>query len=1202
MSNSFKLKPIVLAMVPLLVTGNVYAVEEENKADEVETIEVTGYRGSILKSIHDKRNSKTIVDSIFAEDIGKTTDQNIADALSRVTGVSIQQEDGEGTKISVRGAGANLNNISLNGVQLTSSDPNQGVDLSAFSADILSQISVYKTSSADHDEGSLGANVILRTAKPLNTDERTSFEYQGRYNQFADKADRKLSASLSRKFFDERFGFILTAADETQSVRKDSVTGNWLDPYQVTTLKAGGARDLDGNIIQEDMNVIMQKSLGFSLNQNQRDRSTVTAGFQFIPTDSTDIQLDLSYSKQNVVTDDHKINVNVPNFWGNSDSDNLTVGKWGNVQDPEGGDLLDPETGTPIPLPAVADPQEDWWTVNTDSHTVVKSLNRFGNGSFGRLQREDETINKIVTLNVTQDITDSLRVEFKAGYSATDYDILNASNVNTANWDTTPNSVLREIPLSELEPVGYDCTSGTCQMVVGTSPYTYVPGGINDNMRNKPTTGFNPLDPGAHHVGYVSADDNFTKDVNKSLFVDFDWDLDEFGITTIEFGGKVSQRTKDVYTKNGLFQGNAISAFDPITGKPIPGLSPSSIRASEIVDDASFPVTDWMNGLAGMSSDYDTSFVKNGWGLINAEKAFYQMFALDDVEINYDESGRRKMIQDNYSVYGKLNFELFDGRLTGDAGLRFVHTEVTSPIGSSKIEYFRTDRIFTPHELVANGLFNQELDPCTKFANTNQTIRIDGTYQLGDDQSFTDSNGTTYGAGETIPNEYPCYDPNIAESTYVDPVSGESVEGFAGPEIPVTNGRSWWGNIRHADQSTLGDANYQRLYESNGFGESDVWLPSLNLNYQFSQELIGRFATSKTMARPGFDKLRPAFSVNEDVWGQFSRINVPNPNLQPLESTNLDLSIEWYFNDSGQLSIAAFNKDMVNFAETVKDNFYYRDMRHSTDSEISIEDILIPIDSNLMAGQDTTTVNGTAAQCMPDRAVQDKLKGTLSLGCELAQTTIERNGKSAYTRGIEFAYRQSFDFLPGIWSGIGTNINYTYAKSESDAEILEASGNKLKAAPQAYTPKHTLNTALYWEKFGHQIKLTHRYNSIQMDAQGMLDGRAWVDARSVIDLSANYKVNDMVSISFNALNLTNSDVRTFFTSTTMNLGDQLMDAEGNYLNSDGAILPEGHAESERVSVVFDEGNPMEDSSVPTHRTINAYKTGRQFRLGVRVKF
>lgn len=1197
MSTSFKLKPITLAILPLLIAGNTYAAEDsenDNEIDETETIEVTGYRGSLLKSIHDKRNAKTVVDSIFAEDIGKNTDQNIADALSRVTGVSIQTTDGEGTKISVRGAGADLNQISLNGVALTSADPNQAVDLSSFSSDILSSIHVYKTSSADHDEGSLGANVVLKTTKPLNLqNDRLSLEVQGKYNDYNDEFDRKISGSISHKFFDDTFGVIVTASDETQSIRRDEVSGNWLEPYQEVDVRAGGARDLDGNLIEEDTVAILRKSVQYNLNQNQRDRQTINAGFQFIPTDGTDIQLDLSYTKQEVSNDNHSVGISAPNFRTNSDFENLTTGSLGQGVDPVTGEKLTTESGEPLLLPLQDDPQQDWWVVDTENHNLVKSLNRYSGGSFGRSQGGNETENKIATLSIQHYITDNLRMDLTAGYSKTDYTTTPNSRVSTANWGTIPREALANTPLDYLEPVGYDCTQGKCQIVTATKDYIYVPGGVNNNQANIASGGFNPLDPYASHVGYVAKNNNNTLDVNKSVFLDFDWDVDLAGITQFEFGAKVSQRDKDVYTQSQQFQGSGETVFDPETGKPVSGQSTSDIYVADIIDDGTLPVDDFMHGLVGNSSQYDSSFLK-GWGLINADKAFSEIFGLENSTLIGDESGSRRTIQDNHSLYFKANFAYLDDRLSGDLGIRYVHTEVSSPFGNSSVKFFSGDRVFTPHELVANGLFDSSNPACTPFSNANQTIRIDGSQKLKSAEELNAQNGTTdavdqifdptpnvvgdkeFGPGETVPNQYQCYDAEIAE---VYPNGQPENAVFLDPSEPVPSGysgRSWWSNYRHADTSTqkrFGNDRNQRLFSSKGDGESDVWLPSLNLNYQINQELIGRFAASKTMARPGFDQLRPGFSYSENIWGEYSRMSAPNSNLQPLISTNLDLSLEWYFNKTGQVSLALYNKDMVDFTETVKERFYTKDLRHDYDlKSINLEDFIINMDEGM-----TPENSG----CMPDRVVQDRLRNSLTFGCEMVEASIIRNGAGVKTRGLEFAYRQNYDFLPGVLSGLGLDFNYTFADSETEAEVLEQSGKLLKALPQAYTPKHTANTAIYWEKHGHLIRLTHRYNSIQLASRGQTNGALWEDARARIDLSANYKVNENVTVSFNALNLTNSDKRTFFTSTSMDLG--MRDADGN-------VIP------------YDEGNPMEDSGVDTSRTVTQYTTGRQYRLGVRVQF
>ncbi|MDU0354773.1 TonB-dependent receptor plug domain-containing protein [Paraglaciecola aquimarina] len=316
MTPKFRLTVISAAIASTLLAPTVNAqnsTKEEKQTNEkdIEIIEVTGFKGSLRKAINSKRFSDGIVDSIHAEDVGKSTDQNIADALSRVTGVTVQEEDGEGTRISVRGAGAALNQISLNGVAITSGlngsdgtgSSDQSVDLSSFSSDILASIDVVKTPSADHDEGSLGANVILRTVKPLNlSKDRRSVEVQGRYNGYSDEFDRKLSASVSHKMLDNSVGLILTISDETQNTRRDQLGGRWDD--EIGLIEAGRARDAKtGEVIESDTWALARTNSNMSLNLNERNRRTANLGLQYRPYDSTDIQLDVSHTQQEIKTD-----------------------------------------------------------------------------------------------------------------------------------------------------------------------------------------------------------------------------------------------------------------------------------------------------------------------------------------------------------------------------------------------------------------------------------------------------------------------------------------------------------------------------------------------------------------------------------------------------------------------------------------------------------------------------------------------------------------------------------------------------------------------------------------------------------------------------------------------------------------------------------------------------------------------------------
>ncbi|MDU0355116.1 TonB-dependent receptor plug domain-containing protein [Paraglaciecola aquimarina] len=704
MSARFKLKPIVLTMMPILFAGSANFALAQDKEDEanknkedaeLEVIQVKGYRGSVMRSINAKRLSDGVQDSIFAEDIGKSTDQNIADALSRITGVTVQESDGEGTRISVRGANSSLNQISLNGVALTSSlngggggsgQSDQSVDLSSFSSDILSSINVIKTAAADHDEGSLGANVILRTVKPLNVNEDIrSLEIQGRYNDYAEKNDSKIAGSFSQKFLDETVGIITTVSKETSHSRTDSLGGSWLAPYQVVDIPAGGATSQQTGLpTTESQKALMADGRSYSTGLNYRERTTGTVGIQWLAGDDTDVQLDLSYSKASYESDTHRISVSKPNL-------------------DTKGNLID-------------DPQSDWWTVDEESHTLTKTLNRFGSGSLFRGVGGNETENKVLTLKINHAITDDLSMELTAGYSKTDYVTTPNASIGTANWKSTnSNNNLLDVPASELQPVGWDCTTGECILVTGDSNLSFVPQGNANGNDNIGTTGFSPYDIHGHHLGYIAQYNETSDDTNKSLFLDFDYAVDFAGITKIEFGGKVSNRRKVVYTDYQSFSSAEDIVFDE-RGNTINGVGASDINLVDVLAGQGIPVNDFMGGLVPKDSEYNTDYF-NGWGILDPDKAIAEMFAIPNIEAQHNNNGDRDLEQDNVSAYLKFNFEYFDSRLTGNVGLRYVKTE-NSSFGYSSVNYSNTHGISVPYDLIyKKQLWNENATACAPHTN-----------------------------------------------------------------------------------------------------------------------------------------------------------------------------------------------------------------------------------------------------------------------------------------------------------------------------------------------------------------------------------------------------------------------------------------------------------------------------------------------------
>ena len=150
---------------------------QENVDTTLDTISVTGYRASLEKALDIKRGEKGIVDAIVAQDIGKFPDLNLAESLQRIPGVVITRDAGEGRNITVRGLGPQFTRVRLNGLEAMSSvgssdgqggsNRSRNFDFNVFASDLFSQLIARKTASADIEEGSLGATVDLRTARPF---------------------------------------------------------------------------------------------------------------------------------------------------------------------------------------------------------------------------------------------------------------------------------------------------------------------------------------------------------------------------------------------------------------------------------------------------------------------------------------------------------------------------------------------------------------------------------------------------------------------------------------------------------------------------------------------------------------------------------------------------------------------------------------------------------------------------------------------------------------------------------------------------------------------------------------------------------------------------------------------------------------------------------------------------------------------------
>jgi outer membrane cobalamin receptor len=173
--RAFARRPLAQAVsIVLGTTVLVPAFSAEESPEQLDEVVVTGIRGSLTSSMNLKRESQGVVDGIVAEDIGKFPDTNLAESLQRISGVSIDRNAGEGSRITVRGVGPDFNLVLLNGRQMpgasigeTFASNSRSFDFANLASESISAVEVYKTSRAANSTGGIGASVNIRTARPL---------------------------------------------------------------------------------------------------------------------------------------------------------------------------------------------------------------------------------------------------------------------------------------------------------------------------------------------------------------------------------------------------------------------------------------------------------------------------------------------------------------------------------------------------------------------------------------------------------------------------------------------------------------------------------------------------------------------------------------------------------------------------------------------------------------------------------------------------------------------------------------------------------------------------------------------------------------------------------------------------------------------------------------------------------------------------
>lgn len=278
-----------LLAVPALAQDAPADVTEEGEGTE---IVVTGFRASLETAIAAKRNADIIIESVSTEDLGRLPDTSIADAISRLPGIASQRTNGQSSAINIRGLSQNLTFSTLNGREQVSPNGNRSVEFDQYPSELLAGADVYKSPKASLIEGGIGGTIELKTVRPLDKS-GPSFvinvrgQYNDRGNEILDANEfgYRVSASYIDQFADNTIGVAIGYARLDQADVSTRFVGFDYDNFAPRDFNGDGTNDV--------------VSFGFEAEQEggSNTRDGVFGTLQWKPSEHVEWTTDVFYSR-----------------------------------------------------------------------------------------------------------------------------------------------------------------------------------------------------------------------------------------------------------------------------------------------------------------------------------------------------------------------------------------------------------------------------------------------------------------------------------------------------------------------------------------------------------------------------------------------------------------------------------------------------------------------------------------------------------------------------------------------------------------------------------------------------------------------------------------------------------------------------------------------------------------------------------------
>ncbi len=356
----------------------------------------------------------------------------------------------------------------------------------------------------------------------------------------------------------------------------------------------------------------------------------------------------------------------------------------------------------------------------------------------------------------------------------------------------------------------------------------------------------------------------------------------------------------------------------------------------------------------------------------------------------------------------------------------------------------------------------------------------------------------------------------------------ESTDVTSSANVALPNAVAWEGN---------NDFNVRFGEGMQDFSENadyDHALPSFDFDIEVIDNVVARFSFSKTIARPTYDQLSAAAS---DVSGPTGPTTMPgvqlgtasngNPSLLPLESNNIDLSAEWYFDDTSYVSVGYYEKRVNNFAgrQPVVENVYgLRDATAGPRAQAAAqaltdlgEDLT---DTNLFA-MVAATENNVDFYSMPAEEFEVHYDVLPTSQDPLMDFTVTKfvNNQEAKIDGFEFAVQHFFGD-----TGFGVQANYTTVNGDIG---FDDNGDPSITQFALVGLSDTANLVLMYEKDDFQARVAYNWRDKFLNTQAQyVNEPGYTEEYAQIDFNVAYQVTEQLSVFFEGINITGEDTRT----------------------------------------------------------------------------